>query len=97
MLLPYLSLLPTVDHSPLEEIDHSIYDTSIDEAQYNMNYELSDWWKLSETFKTNKLLIENGSKKYDTIHIVELNLSSKCVTGDDRLYNEYVYGEEGLT
>ena len=53
--------------------------------------------KLAERFATNKLLVESGSQKYDTIHVDEFNLSSEWVTGEDGPCNEFVYGEEGLT
>lgn len=53
--------------------------------------------KLAERFKTNRLLIESGSKKYDAIYIDEFNLKSEWITGFSEACNEFVYDDEGLT
>jgi len=53
--------------------------------------------KLAERFKTNKLLIEQDSKKYNTIHINMLNLTSEWMAGKDGACNEFMYEDEGLT
>ena len=54
--------------------------------------------KLAERFKTHKLLIESGSKKYDAIRVDEFNSKSEWVTGTSGAANEFVYdADEGLT
>lgn len=53
--------------------------------------------KLTEMFKTNKLFIESGSKKYDDIYVDKFNLKSERVTGQSEACNEFVYDDECLT
>ena len=53
--------------------------------------------KLTERFKTHKLLIESGSKKYDVIRVDDFNSKSEWVTGTSGAMNEFVYDDEGLT
>jgi len=53
--------------------------------------------KLTERFKTKKLLVESGSKKYDPLVVNEFNLMSEWLTGIDGACNEWVYTDEGLT